>query len=58
LQATARKLLGEGGYSRLLSGVTWRTLNICCTVWIANECCNRLPPYVKAITRRRANDDS
>ena len=46
-----RKLLAEGGPSRLFHGVTWRTVNITATVWIANECCMRLPPYVRLIPR-------
>ena len=48
---TARALLSDGGWPRLLSGVAWRTVNICATVWIANECARRLPPYVTALTR-------
>ena len=49
---TAKALVKEGGLWRLLNGVTWRTVNIVTTVWIANEMIQRLPPYVKAVTRR------
>ena len=37
--------------SRLMHGATWRTINITATVYIANECCGRLPPYIRRITR-------
>ena len=36
---------------RLWHGATWRTINITATVYIANEGCNRLPPYITALTR-------
>ena len=36
----------EGGVSRLFDGCFWRTVNICGTVWIANECLHRLPPIM------------
>jgi hypothetical protein len=41
---TARTLLAQGGLRRLFSGVFFRTVNITGTVYIANECCARLPP--------------
>ena len=46
-----RALLKEGGVSRLFAGVGWRTFNITATVYIAHECCERLPPYITALTR-------
>ena len=48
---TVRSLLAEGGPARLLHGCTWRTINITATVYIANECCCRLPPYIRMVTR-------
>ena len=51
--ATWRVLLSEGGVSRLLSGVGFRTANIVGTVFIANECLTRLPPYLMRLTRGR-----
>lgn len=48
---TLRKLVADGGISRLFRGGTWRCLNITATVWIANECALRLPSYVTAVTR-------
>lgn len=39
------------GAHRLLRGLTWRTVNITATVYIANECTIRLPQYIKALTR-------
>ena len=48
---TVRTLVNEGGIARLFNGVGWRTVNITGTVYIANECSARLPPYVMAITR-------
>lgn len=39
---TMRALLEQGGVRRLFSGCSWRTLNIVGTVYIANECKNRL----------------
>ncbi|KAL1520255.1 hypothetical protein AB1Y20_023725 [Prymnesium parvum] len=49
--ATTARLLAEGGFARLLHGVTWRTINITATVYIANECCCKLPPYIRRLTR-------
>ena len=49
--ATARTLLKSGGVSRFFNGCFWRTFNIAATVYIANECCQRLPPYLKLFTR-------
>lgn len=48
---TASSLVGAGGFPRLLHGVFWRTVNITATVYIANECCCRLPPYVMRVFR-------
>ena len=40
-QSQALKVLWrEGGMKRLYMGVTWRTINITATVYIANECQN------------------
>lgn len=49
--ATLATLLKESGPRRLADGMFWRTFNITATVYIANECCARLPPYVTAFTR-------
>ena len=49
--STWRSLLKQGGLARLWHGATWRTINITATVYIANEGCNRLPPYITALTR-------
>ena len=46
-----RRLYQEGGVARLMSGATWRGINITATCWIANECNLRLPPYVTTVTR-------
>jgi hypothetical protein len=48
---TARALFKEGGVRRFFGGGLWRTINITCTVWIANECALRMPEHVKPITR-------
>jgi hypothetical protein len=40
--ATATTLYNQGGVYRLFHGCAWRSLNIILTVWIANECKNRL----------------
>ena len=47
--ASTRTLL-KSGVSRLFDGCFWRTFNITATVYIANECCLRLPPYLKKPT--------
>lgn len=39
-------LYRNGGFGRLLHGVGWRTLNITATVFIANECLQRVPTYI------------
>lgn len=36
----------EGGLNRVFNGLFWRTFNIVGTVYIANECRNRLPKYM------------
>ena len=38
-------LLREGGLGRLAAGLGWRTVNICGTIYVANECRVRLSPY-------------
>ena len=48
---TFRSLVREGGTGRLFNGAFWRTFNITATVYVANECSLRLPPYITAITR-------
>jgi len=45
--ASLRRLVRDGGLPRLYHGATWRTINITATVWIANECSLRLPPYFR-----------
>ena len=40
-----RRLYREGGVARLMSGATWRGINITATCWIANECSLRLPEW-------------
>ena len=47
--ASTRTLL-KSGVSRLFDGCFWRTFNITATVYVANECCMRLPPYLKRLT--------
>lgn len=39
---TVQVLYRQGGFQRLLAGCGWRTVNIVSTVYIANECKNRL----------------
>jgi hypothetical protein len=46
LMPAARKVWSEGGIKRIFNGCFWRTANIVGTVYIANECKNRLPPYM------------
>jgi len=41
-----KKVWSEGGVNRIFNGCFWRTVNIVGTVYIANECRNRLPPYM------------
>ena len=43
---TANTLVKEGGLVRLFAGVTWRTINITGTVYLANECRVRLAPHM------------
>jgi len=40
------KVWEEGGLNRVFNGLFWRTFNIVGTVYIANECRNRLPKYI------------
>jgi solute carrier family 25 carnitine/acylcarnitine transporter 20/29 len=49
--ASAGTLLRSGGARRFLDGCFWRTFNITATVYVANECCVRLPPYLTRLTR-------
>jgi len=42
----ASQVWSEGGLRRIFNGCFWRTVNIVGTVYIANECRNRLPPYL------------
>ena len=47
IRHTAATLLSEGqGWRRLFAGVTWRTINITGTVYLANECRVRLAPHM------------
>ena len=46
LSQSIRQVWSEGGLSRIFNGCLWRTINIIGTVYIANECKNRLPPYM------------
>jgi len=43
---TVAAIWAEGGIRRLFSGCMWRTINITATVYIANECRNRLSPLL------------
>ena len=43
---SAKQVWSEGGVSRIFNGCLWRTVNIIGTVYIANECKNRLPVYM------------
>lgn len=54
--STVRALVAEGGYSRLMHGAMWRTINITATVYIANECCNRLPQFITRLSRGDGRD--
>lgn len=56
VRATVGTLLREGSWHRLMHGVTWRTINITATVYIATESCIRLPPYIRMISRGRADE--
>lgn len=40
---TARELWAQGGLRRFFNGCAWRTVNVLGTVYIANECRNRMP---------------
>jgi len=51
LSSTFHTLVASGGLPRLMHGATWRTINITATVYIANECCSLLPPYITRLTR-------
>lgn len=46
LMPSAAQVWSEGGLRRIFNGCFWRTVNIVGTVYIANECRNRLPPYL------------
>ena len=41
-----RQVWSEGGLNRIFNGCMWRTINIVGTVYVANECKNRFPPYL------------
>ena len=54
---TIHTIWAEGGISRLFDGCFWRTMNICLTIWIANECRQRLPKLMFGEDDSRSTND-
>ncbi len=51
VDSTLKLVRGPQGVRSLLNGCAWRTFNIVATIFVAVECCERLPPFLMRITR-------